>query len=95
MVDLDLNHIALNAVVNNLYVTAENGGKKPLIANRPHIDIWETFELVELSNNTVALKSLANNQFVCADNYGNGPLIPNRTVASTWESFEVIPQYPN
>ena len=37
------NHVALKSVANNKYVCAENGGSKPLIANRDKVGPWETF----------------------------------------------------
>ena len=34
------------AEVNGLYVTAENAGAAPLVANRAAIGAWERFDLV-------------------------------------------------
>jgi glycoprotein endo-alpha-1,2-mannosidase len=38
--------VSLLALVNNRYVTAENAGAAPLIANRTAIGPWEQFDLV-------------------------------------------------
>jgi hypothetical protein len=38
--------VSLRALVNNDYVTAENAGAQPLIANRTAIGTWEKFDLI-------------------------------------------------
>ncbi|WP_399127887.1 fascin domain-containing protein [Actinacidiphila sp. ITFR-21] len=38
--------VSLRARADNLYVTAENAGDQPLIANRAAIGAWEQFDLV-------------------------------------------------
>lgn len=77
-------------MANMLYVTAENAGNAPLIANRAALSGWETFTVVDLGNGLVALRAAANGLFVCADNQGKSPLIANRTTISTWESFQLV-----
>lgn len=77
-------------MANRLYVTAENAGNSPLIANRTALGGWETFTIVDLGNGLVALRSTANGLFVCADGRGQSPLIANRKTVSTWESFQLI-----
>ena len=38
--------VSLFALADNLYVTAENAGASPLIANRTAIGTWEQFDLI-------------------------------------------------
>ena len=45
MVALGGNNYAFRACVNGLYMCAEEGGKKALVTNRPHVQLWETFEV--------------------------------------------------
>ncbi|WP_127354802.1 lectin [Actinacidiphila soli] len=82
--------ISLKALANNQYVSADNTGTSPLIANRTSVGAWEQFTLVDAGSGNVALLAHANNQYVCADNTGTSPLIANRTSVGTWESFQLI-----
>ena len=82
--------ISLRARVNNKYVTAENGGASPLIANRTSVGQWERFDLIDRGNSTIALRARANNAFVCADNAGSSWLIANRGGVGAWETFTLV-----
>lgn len=82
--------VSLRANVNGRYVTAENGGTAPLIANRSAVGGWEQFYLVDAGGGYVALRSNVNGRFVTADNAGNAPLIANRSVVDAWEKFQLI-----
>src|SRR3984885_10872026 len=82
--------IALRAHANNMYVTADNAGASPLIANRTAIGTWETFQLIQNPGGTVSLLALADNRYVTAENAGASPLIANRTAVGTWEQFDLI-----
>lgn len=82
--------VSLRARVNNRYVSADNGGSSPLIANRTAIGLWEQFERIDLGNGNIALRARANNLIVSADNAGSSPLIANRTAAGQWETFALI-----
>lgn len=84
--------IGIKAVANGKYVTAENAGTSPLIANRDAIGGWEQFQVFNQGNGYVALLSLAavNRQYVCAENAGNDSLIANRTIVGGWEQFKLI-----
>ena len=84
------NLVALKALVNNNYVSADNEGSSPLIANRQVVGTWETFERVDLGNGNIALKSLANNKYVCAENAGASQLIARSDTIGTWETFQVV-----
>ncbi len=82
--------VALQAQANQCWVTAENAGNSPLIANRTAVGAWERFEYFELSDGGIALRAV-NGLFVCADHAGNDPLIANRETRSTWETYSLIP----
>jgi hypothetical protein len=82
--------ISLRAHANGEYVTAENAGAAPLIANRTAIGPWEQFDELDQGNGNIALRAHANNMIVCADNAGANPLIANRTAVGPWETFQLI-----
>jgi lysophospholipase L1-like esterase len=82
--------VSFRAHANGKYVTAENGGANPLIANRTAIGSWEQFDELDAGNGNIALRAHANGQLVCADNAGANPLIANRTAIGSWESFQLI-----
>lgn len=82
--------IALKSMANGKLVCAEDGGGKPLIANRAAVGPWETFQMVTVGTGKIALKSLANGKYVCAENAGAQPLIANRTQIGPWETFEKV-----
>jgi parallel beta-helix repeat protein len=82
--------ISLRAHANNMYVTADNAGASPLIANRTAIGGWEQFDLLDAGNGNIALRAHANNDIVTADNAGASPLIANRTAIGSWETFQLL-----
>jgi chitinase len=82
--------VSFRAHANNMYVSADNYGNNPLIANRTSIGAWEQFDIINNADGSVSFRAHANNLFVCADNYGNNPLIANRTSIGAWESFDLI-----
>ncbi|MFC4036609.1 right-handed parallel beta-helix repeat-containing protein [Streptomyces polygonati] len=82
--------VSLRAHANSQYVTADNAGASPLIANRTAIGAWESFDLLHNSDGSVSLRAHANNDYVTADNGGAAPLIANRTAIGPWESFDLI-----
>ncbi|CAG7645789.1 DUF7910 domain-containing protein [Actinacidiphila bryophytorum] len=82
--------VSLRARANGQYVTADEGGASPLIANRTAIGPWEQFDLLDLGGGNVALRAHANSLIVCADNAGASPLIANRTSAGAWETFQLV-----
>jgi hypothetical protein len=85
--------VALRALVNNMYVSADNYGNNPLIANRTTASTWETFDEIDMGNGNIALRAHVNNKYVCADNAGTSPLIANRTSVGSWETYhkEAVP----
>ncbi|HEU5474728.1 MAG TPA: family 43 glycosylhydrolase [Actinophytocola sp.] len=82
--------VSLRAQANGRYVTAENAGASPLIANRTTIGLWEQFDLINNANGSVSFRARANNNYVCADNAGASALIANRTAIGPWEEFDLI-----
>jgi hypothetical protein len=84
--------LALRAMANGKYVTAENAGASPLIANRTQIGAWETFKWLSLGGNDFALRSPANGRLVCAESSGNSALIANRSEVGAWETFTYLPR---
>ncbi|MEN3360765.1 MAG: hypothetical protein V7637_4747, partial [Mycobacteriales bacterium] len=82
--------ISLRAHANNMYVTADNAGASPLIANRATIGPWEQFDRQDLGGGNIALRSHANNMFVTAENAGAAALIANRAAVGQWETFALI-----
>ncbi|MEV5750461.1 SGNH/GDSL hydrolase family protein [Actinoallomurus sp. NPDC052308] len=82
--------ISLRAHANNEYVTAENAGAQPLIANRTAIGSWEQFDEIDRGNGDIALRAHANGEYVTAEAAGAQPLIANRTAIGPWETFQLI-----
>lgn len=82
--------VSLKAHVNGKYVTAENGGAAPLIANRTAVGPWEQFDEYDFGNGTVALRAHANGNYVTADNAGASPLIANGTTIGAWQKFTLV-----
>ena len=76
--------ISLKSLADNLYVTAENAGAAPLIANRGGAAGWEQFVVIDAGNGNIALKAIANGKFVSA---ANGTLIASQTTIGPAETF--------
>jgi hypothetical protein len=86
---LDRAVIGLVANANNLYVTAENAGASPLIANRNDLGLWEQFQIQDQGNGYIAIKSLINGKFVSA-NTGASALIANQNAVGVSEQFKLL-----
>jgi lysophospholipase L1-like esterase len=82
--------VSLRAHANGLYVTADDAGASPLIANRTSIGPWEQFDELDLGGGDIALRSHANGLIVTADDAGASPLIADRTSAGAWETFLLV-----
>jgi len=82
--------ISLRAHANGMYVTADNAGASPLIANRTAIGPWEKFDMVDEGNGNIALFAHADSRYVTAENAGASALIANRTAVGLWETFGLI-----
>jgi Trypsin len=88
--DTEARSYALLARANGKYVTAENAGAAPLIADRTDVTIWALYEMIDQHDGYVALRSRANGKYVCAENAGAAPLIANRAVVGVWEEFKFV-----
>lgn len=88
---VDASRIALYSHGVGKWVTAENAGSAPLVANRDAVAGWEKFEVVDLGGGNIALHADANGAYVTADSGGAAPLIANRLNPSAWETFRIMP----
>ncbi|MBB5868389.1 hypothetical protein F4553_001768 [Allocatelliglobosispora scoriae] len=82
--------VSLRARVNSRYVTADNAGASPLIANRTAIGPWEQFDRLDAGGGNIALRSRANGLIVTASSNGAGPLIASSSTVGTWQTFQLI-----
>ena len=73
---------------NEKYVSADFNEGGRLVANRTHLDAWETFKLIKVGNK-VAFKA-DNGKYVSADFNEGGRLVANRTHLDDWETFKLI-----
>ncbi|WP_020076541.1 hypothetical protein [Cryocola sp. 340MFSha3.1] len=83
--------VQLVAQVNGLYVTAEDEGERPLMANRSQAGLWEQFTVLNNGDGTISLRAGANGKYVVAEDEGASALIANRTAIGPWEKFTVVP----
>lgn len=74
----------------NEYVSADDYGANPLIANRTAAQAWETFQLVTNPDGTVSFLSLANNTYVSADLNRGGTLVAEASGILAWEKFREV-----
>lgn len=82
--------ISLLSMANSMYVTADNAGAEPLIANRTAVGPWEQFVVVDAGGGKIALQAVANNNYVSASNNGAGSLIASATTIGSSEKFTWI-----
>jgi hypothetical protein len=59
------------AHANGKYVTAEQAGSLPLIANRTAIGPWEQFDQINLGGGDIAVRAHANGRYVTAEQMGS------------------------
>lgn len=78
--------IAIKAAVNSKYISAENAGSLPLIANRDAILDWETFEISFYEQGKVALRSMRNFKYVSAEK-ASSPLVAKKNKVGPSELF--------
>jgi hypothetical protein len=79
--------VAFKSSANNLYVSADNNGANPLVANKSTIGTTEKFKVVDAGNGAIALLSMANDKYVFADNTGINPLKAGSAEIGTNEKF--------
>ncbi|HET9620511.1 MAG TPA: family 16 glycosylhydrolase [Kofleriaceae bacterium] len=83
---------ALRASADNAFVSADNAGASPLVANRPTAATWEAFNVIDNGDGTIALKALANGLFVTVDAGNGGRLIASRSTVGAAEKFRRVAQ---
>ncbi|WP_049867592.1 glycoside hydrolase family 16 protein [Paenibacillus sp. D9] len=80
----------IKAAVNNHFVSADQAGASPLVANRAVAQNWEKFNVIHNSDNTVSFLSIANNKYVTADLNQGTKLIARASTIQAWEKFRKI-----
>lgn len=81
---------SIRAVANNNYVSADNYGNNPLIANRAAPQEWEHFQIINNSDGTVSFLARVNNKYVSADLNQGTRLIARATTIQQWEKFRRV-----
>jgi len=76
LINLKADNVALQAS-NGLYVCAEGGGGREVVANRNWIASWETFGLIDVGDGNIVLRA-SNSQYVCAEGSGGREILANR-----------------
>jgi len=84
--------VSIRASANNTFVTAENAGASPLVANRAAVNTWEQFHVIANSDGTISLQAAINGRFVTTDLGNGGRLIATQTAIGTNEKFRRISQ---
>lgn len=79
--------VALQALINGKYVSADNNGNDKLVYNISSIGSEEEFDVVDGGNGYIGLRARVNNKYVCAENGGSSALIANRGNIANWERF--------
>jgi beta-glucanase (GH16 family) len=85
-------NVSIRASANNTFVTAENAGASPLVANRAAVNTWEQFHVIANSDGTISLQATINGRFVTTDLGNGGRLIASQTTIGTNEKFRRISQ---
>lgn len=84
--------ITLRASANGTFVSADNAGASPLVANRATASTWEQFRLIDNGDGTVSLQAVANGLFVTVDASNGSRLIASRSAVGTTEKFHRVAQ---
>lgn len=82
--------VNIRAMANNSFVSAENAGVSPLVANRATAAGWEKFTVINNSDGTISLLSAANNKYVTAVIDENSQLLARASTIQDWEKFRKI-----
>ncbi|WP_394141693.1 fascin domain-containing protein [Cytobacillus oceanisediminis] len=56
--------IQIKSAFNNQFVSAENQGESPLVANREAAQEWENFNVINNSDGTISFQAVANNKYL-------------------------------
>jgi len=84
--------VTLRASANGTFVSAENAGASPLVANRPTASTWEQFQLIDNGDGTVALQAVVNGLFVTVDSGNGTQLIARSSTIGNSEKFRRVAQ---
>ena len=83
--------IWIRASANGLFVSADQnrGSWAPLVADRPAVDAWEQFQVVDAGGGFIAFRAIGTGLFVSADQAraAFAPLVADRAAIGTWEQF--------
>ena len=83
--------IWIRASATGLFVSADQnrGTWAPLVADRPAVDAWEQFQVVDAGGGFIAFRSIGTGLFVSADQAraAYAPLVADRGSIGTWEQF--------
>lgn len=82
----------IRASANSTFVSAENAGASPLVANRTAASTWEHFRVIDNGDGTISLQAVINGGFVTVDAASGGQLIARSTAIGTAEKFRRIAQ---
>ena len=82
----------ITAKANNDFVSADNYGNNPLIANRTTASGWEQFQIVNNADGTISFLAQVNNLYVTADLNNGGKLIARAATIQQWEEFKKVAQ---
>jgi len=83
------NIVAIKSGINGKYLSAEDAGAAPLVANRDSIGDWEKFELVPQADGSYGLKALANGLYLATELYQGEIIKARSTTVDTWEKFYI------
>jgi beta-glucanase (GH16 family) len=84
--------ISIRASANNTFVSADNAGASPLVANRPTASTWEQFRTIDNGDGTISLQAVINGSFVTVDPASGGRLIASSVAIGTAQKFRRIAQ---
>ena len=84
--------VSLRASANSSFVSADNAGASPLVANRAAVNTWEEFRAIDNGDGTISLQAVVNGLYVTADLDHGGTLIANRSAIGSWEKFTKVAQ---
>jgi beta-glucanase (GH16 family) len=84
--------ISIRASADNEFVSADNAGASPLVANRATVSTWEQFQLIDNGDGTISLQSGINGLYVTVDSASGGHLIASKPTISSQEKFTRVAQ---
>jgi beta-glucanase (GH16 family) len=84
--------VTIRASANGSFVSADNAGASPLVANRAAASTWEQFRVIDNGDGTISLQAVVNGLFVGPDLNNGGRLIANRSAISSSEKLRRIAQ---